>query len=72
MEATMANQQQAEALLQAWQDRMQTPEPNRVYVAVQPDELLEAVGILHDARWGYLSAISGLDIAADGDSASKH
>ncbi len=67
MEATMANQQQAEALLQAWQDRMQTPEPNRVYLVVQPDELLEAVGILHDARWGYLSAISGLDIAADGD-----
>ena len=68
MEAAMAHQQQAETLLQAWREQMQTPEPNRVYVSVEPDELLDAVRALRDAKWGYLSAISGIDPPADGGS----
>ena len=61
MDAKMADQQQAEALLQAWQDRMESPEADRLDVSVKPDELLDAVRTLHDSGWGYLSAITGLD-----------
>jgi NADH-quinone oxidoreductase subunit D len=57
----METQQQAETLLQPWRERMQAPEQNRIYVSIRPDELLDAVRALHDARWGYLSTISGID-----------
>lgn len=38
-----------------------TPEPNRIDLTVDPPQLLECVALLVAARWGYLSAITGLD-----------
>jgi Ni,Fe-hydrogenase III component G len=37
------------------------PEPNRVDLVVEPGRLLECVKPLVEARWGYISAITGLD-----------
>jgi Ni,Fe-hydrogenase III component G len=37
------------------------PEPNRADVSVTPEKLLACVEPLAKARWGYLSAITGLD-----------
>lgn len=38
-----------------------TPEENRVDIILTSSDLLRAVQILHTAKWGYLSAITGLD-----------
>jgi Ni,Fe-hydrogenase III component G len=37
------------------------PEPNRVDVSLEPAQLLDCVGPLAAAHWGYLSALTGLD-----------
>ena len=37
------------------------PEPNRIDLVVEPARLLECVAPLVSARWGYLSAVTGLD-----------
>jgi len=37
------------------------PEPNRIDLVLEPAQLLECAGALAAARWGYLSAITGLD-----------
>jgi Ni,Fe-hydrogenase III component G len=37
------------------------PEPKRIDLAVEPARLMECAGALAAARWGYLSAITGLD-----------
>ncbi len=65
MEATTETLQRTEALLEPWRERMQTPEPDRIYLSIGPDELLDVVRTLHDARWGYLSTISGIDPSAE-------
>ena len=41
------------------------PEPNRIDLVVEPDRLLECVAPLASARWGYLSAVTGLDHGAE-------
>jgi Ni,Fe-hydrogenase III component G len=41
------------------------PEQNRIDLVVEPAHLLECVGPLAAARWGYLSAITGLDLGAE-------
>lgn len=38
------------------------PEPGRIDLAVEPVRLLECVGALTKAQWGYLSSITGLDL----------
>ena len=42
-----------------------TPESGRIDLTVEPDRLLECVEPLVSARWGYLTAISGLDPGPD-------
>ncbi len=42
-----------------------TLEPNRIDLTVEPAKLLECIALLTTARWGYLSAISGLDHGPD-------
>jgi Ni,Fe-hydrogenase III component G len=39
-----------------------TPEPGRIDLIVDPARLVECVGALAAAKWGYLSAITGLDL----------
>jgi Ni,Fe-hydrogenase III component G len=38
------------------------PEPGRIDLTVEPARLLECVSALTTAHWGYLSAITGLDL----------
>lgn len=46
-------------LLAAWTEAAQTPETNRLDLTVTAGNLLAVVAVLK--RWGYLSAITGLD-----------
>ena len=57
--------QNAEALLSAWNRETTHPESNRLDVLVTADDLRPAVTALHDAHWGYLSAITGLDLGVE-------
>lgn len=62
--------QAAETLLQAITSEFTRPAPDRLDAAVSVDRLLTAVTTLRDARWGYLSVMTGLDrpaVAAKGD-----
>ena len=53
--------QASAGLLAPWIKGTRTPEPNRLDVLIDAADLLAAVQALHDARWGYLTAIAGLD-----------
>ena len=52
----------AEALLKPWAKEYKRPDENRLDVYLVREDLLEAVAELAQARWGYLSAISGVDL----------
>ncbi|MCL4559040.1 MAG: NADH-quinone oxidoreductase subunit C [Chloroflexi bacterium] len=49
-----------------WTVVTQTPEQGRLDVVVRPTDLLPAVRALTEAHWGYLSAITGLDVPGAG------
>ncbi len=53
--------QNAENLLVSYVVRVNRPEPNRLDVFLERENLLAAVKTLVDARWGYLSTITGID-----------
>ncbi len=54
--------QTAEELLKPYaMEMIKQEEDFRLDVLLSPDQLHEAVKALHDARWGYLSAIAGVD-----------
>jgi NADH:ubiquinone oxidoreductase subunit C len=55
---------QAEELLTGWNKEATHPESNRLDVVVAVDDLRPAVAALHDGHWGYLSAITGMDLGA--------
>lgn len=57
--------QAARDILAPWAGEFQTPEPNRVDVPIAAENLLAAVEALNAARWGYLAAITGLDMGAE-------
>jgi len=59
------NLQQAEQLLAAWNKETTHPEANRLDASIAADDLRLAVSALHDAHWGYLSSITGLDLGPD-------
>src|SRR5512134_697934 len=59
------NLQKADELLAAWNKEVTHPETNRMDAVIAADDLRPAVKALHDAHWGYLSAITGLDLGAD-------
>jgi NADH-quinone oxidoreductase subunit D len=52
----------AETLLADWKESFSHPEPNRLDVTLPMDALRPLVTRLHEAGWGYLSAITGLDL----------
>jgi NADH-quinone oxidoreductase subunit D len=54
--------QQAETLLAPWNQETLHPDPTRLDVVLRAEDLHAAARALHDARWGYLSAITGLDL----------
>jgi NADH-quinone oxidoreductase subunit D len=51
-------------LLASWIKESTNPEPHRLDVGISPDHLLAAAKALAESRWGYLSAITGLDLGA--------
>jgi Ni,Fe-hydrogenase III component G len=55
----------AGGLLAPWAKATGTPEPDRLDVELAPGDLLGAVAALREARWGYLAAITGLDLGAE-------
>jgi ech hydrogenase subunit E len=59
------NLQNAEGLLAGWNKEATHPEPNRLDIVVRVDDLRPAVSALHNHHWGYLSAITGMDLGAE-------
>jgi ech hydrogenase subunit E len=59
------NLQKAEQLLEVWKKEATHPESNRLDIFISVDDLRPAVTALHKEHWGYLSAITGLDLGAD-------
>lgn len=59
------NLQKAEQLLTDWSRETTHPDSNRLDMLVTADDLRPAVTALYNAHWGYLSAITGLDLGID-------
>src|SRR5690349_20929332 len=57
--------QQAEQLLAPWRTEGTHPETNRLDVVIASSSLRHAVTALQEAHWGYLSAITGLDLGPE-------
>ena len=55
----------ATSLLAPWTDAVEQPEENRLDVVVDATALISATRALTGARWGYLAAITGLDVSPD-------
>lgn len=62
---TKQNLEKAEWLLTSWNKETRYPETDRLDVLVTAEDLRSAVTTLHDAKWGYLSAITGLDLGVE-------
>src|SRR5512138_3978145 len=54
--------QNAEGLLAGWKEEASHPEPDRLDILISAGDLRPAVTALHQAHWGYLSAITGMDL----------
>ncbi len=59
------NLQAAEKVLAPWNKETLRPESNRADFVIQSDDLRAATSALHEAHWGYLSAITGLDLGTE-------
>jgi NADH-quinone oxidoreductase subunit D len=57
--------QQTEQLLTGLSTEITHPEPARLDAAIIPGNLREATSALNNARWGYLSAITGIDLGPE-------
>src|SRR5512138_2643074 len=57
--------QKAEQILAPWNKETTHPESNRLDAVIVTDHLRPAVTALHEAHWGYLSAITGMDLGPD-------
>lgn len=57
--------QRALALISPYVTENAHPEAHRLDVTVVPDNLPQAVQALIDAHWGYLSAITGVDLGVE-------
>ena len=57
--------QKAESLLAGVAKGTTRPEPNRLDVVVQASDLVAAATALRGAGWGYLSALTGVDLGKD-------
>ena len=61
--------QTAEAQLSSWIEQSEKPEPHRLDLTIDPSNLRSAVTALHNIQWGYLAAITGLDLGPETDDA---
>ena len=62
---TKQNIEKAEWLLSQWNKGTAYPESDRMDVLVAAEDLRSAVSSLQEAQWGYLSAITGLDLGVE-------
>ena len=62
---TEQNLQKAEELLAPWNKEVTHPEANRLDVSIRAGDLRPVVTALHKAHWGYLSAITGMDLGLE-------
>lgn len=53
--------EQVANLLAYWTKTTNQPAPNRLDISIMAEDLQATVSLLQRARWGYLSAITGLD-----------
>ncbi len=53
----------AKTLLSEWAQETKSPEPRRLDVSLSLDHFLQSIEALTQARWGYLAAITGLDLS---------
>ncbi|MCB8960636.1 MAG: NADH-quinone oxidoreductase subunit C [Ardenticatenales bacterium] len=65
MSETETRLMEAEALLANWVTEKTAPAPHRLDLSLPPDALVAAVQKLHEAGWGYLAAITGLDLGVE-------
>lgn len=59
---TESRLQSAQALLAPWAQETKTTDAVRLDVSLRAADLPDAVKALHNANWGYLAAITGLDL----------
>jgi Ni,Fe-hydrogenase III component G len=57
--------QTAESLLAPYTQATERPAANRLDVVVDVGELVTAVYSLHQSNWGYLAAVTGLDLGVE-------
>jgi Ni,Fe-hydrogenase III component G len=57
--------QTAVSLLENWSITSKKPEPERLDITLTVEDLLPAVTELAKQHWGYLAAITGLDLGAE-------
>jgi Ni,Fe-hydrogenase III component G len=57
--------QRAESLLAPWATNTDVPAVNRLDVSIDVADLIASVRALHQADWGYLAAITGLDLGPE-------
>jgi ech hydrogenase subunit E len=57
--------EKATELLKPWTKETNTPEDGRIDVILDAEDLLAAVEALHEARWGHLTSITGLDLGVN-------
>lgn len=58
--------QSSAEILKPWAGEVETQEPDRLYVVIAVDDLLDAVKALHtEASWGYLATITGVDLGVE-------
>lgn len=58
----------AENLVRPWALDLSHPEPNRLDVTIRAENLKLVVAALQAAKWGYLAAITGVDVPPAGES----
>ncbi|MFZ0546911.1 MAG: NADH-quinone oxidoreductase subunit C [Candidatus Promineifilaceae bacterium] len=62
---TEKNLQTAESILAPWTKQTNNPDANRLDVIVEAADLITAINALQQADWGYLAAITGLDLGPE-------
>ena len=65
--STLETLTRAHELLSPWGEGSANPQPNRLDVIVNSKDLFQAVASLKSEQWGYLSAITGLDLGITAD-----
>lgn len=61
----MSTLEKAMQIISPWAQNPRTIEPHLMDAEIAPEALLDAVGALREIHWGYLSAITGIDLGIE-------